>query len=132
MSNQRLKQTEGKLESLIPHDVATEILSGERNYKWSKILDDLIISSTGEDTVELSRIMALLSITKVLNHTQSIGKYPKHSWKMVDEQLIFDAFLRHFNSYLIDSKSCDSESGLHHLDHVFCNAMFLLWNEIHN
>ena len=52
-------------------------------------------------------------------------KYDRGNWKKgLDKNEIIDSLLRHLTSYLSGAEY-DEDSGLHHLDHVTCNALFL-------
>ena len=54
-------------------------------------------------------------------------KYKPNSWQTVEDakRRYEDALYRHWLAYL-DGEQVDSESGLEHLKHLACNAMFLL------
>lgn len=54
-------------------------------------------------------------------------KYSAHNWKKglkVTESL--DSFTRHFRAYC-SGEELDPESGLPHIGHMLCNAMFATW-----
>lgn len=48
------------------------------------------------------------------------------NWKGVDPAYYRDALMRHLTEYLENPDSTDPESGLHHMEHIACNAAFLL------
>lgn len=54
-------------------------------------------------------------------------KYEPNSWQSVPDakRRYEDALYRHWNAYL-KGETTDKESGLSHLKHLACNAMFLL------
>lgn len=65
-----------------------------------------------------------------------LKKYPEDSWKKVAPRRYLDAMIRHIMEMLDNPYSTDEESGLLHLEHVICNAAFILelfpcsrWNE---
>lgn len=64
-------------------------------------------------------------VAKVLTHGSL--KYDDDNWKLVDngEKRYKDALGRHLNAYR-KGIDLDTETGLHHLAHLICNAMFLL------
>lgn len=68
---------------------------------------------------------ALLAIVDVLEH--GAQKYAPDNWKRVEggSQRYGDALLRHFYAWR-QGETLDQDSGLHHLAHVACNAIFLL------
>ena len=52
-------------------------------------------------------------------------KYDRNNWKKgLDTNEIMDSLLRHLISYA-NGEVLDPESGLPHIDHVTCNAVFL-------
>ena len=56
-----------------------------------------------------------------------VRKYgDKDNWKKVSADRYHDALLRHALACLHDVYAVDEESGLLHLSHICCNAMFLL------
>jgi hypothetical protein len=62
-------------------------------------------------------------------------KYGVDNWQQVDDakRRYIDALQRHWHAWKVGQKH-DKESGLHHLAHVACNVLFLLWfdNQEHN
>lgn len=66
---------------------------------------------------------ALLAVTAVLSY--GAQKYEAHSWKGVDPARYEDAKERH-NLARRAGERFDEESGLLHLAHEACNALFLL------
>lgn len=61
--------------------------------------------------------------------TYGAKKYTDNSWQGVERKRYVAALLRHFIEYMKDPQSIDSESGLKHIEHVLCNAMFLNYFE---
>lgn len=65
------------------------------------------------------------AVAKVL--TFGAAKYQPNNWKYCEDPGRYqDALLRHVLA-MLKGEECDPESGLHHLDHVLCNIMFLEW-----
>lgn len=60
--------------------------------------------------------------------TYGAQKYAEDSWQTVPdgEKRYENAMDRHINEWKL-GEEFDSESGLHHLAHIACNALFLLW-----
>ena len=57
-------------------------------------------------------------------------KYSPNNWKKgMQTEEIFDSLLRHIFA-LMDGEEKDKESGLSHVGHIQCNAMFLAYNLI--
>ena len=51
-------------------------------------------------------------------------KYAPENWqKGLDKTEILESLQRHV-AKLFDGEEIDSESGLHHIGHIMCNAMF--------
>ena len=51
-------------------------------------------------------------------------KYGEFNWqKGLDKKEILESMMRHLTS-LMDGETNDKESGLHHIGHIMCNAMF--------
>lgn len=68
-------------------------------------------------------IKALKGATRVLMF--GANKYSRDNWRYVEKDRYKDALVRHLWSYLEDPKGVDEESGLPHIDHLLCNALFL-------
>ncbi len=73
--------------------------------------------------LDLIPFSAYESLGKVL--TFGANKYTPNSWQMVEKNRYVAALLRHMVAYLKDPNGIDEESGLLHVEHLFCNAMFL-------
>ena len=54
-------------------------------------------------------------------------KYSAGGWKKVSPERYREALLRHAMAYAEDPEGADADSGLPHLAHLACNALFLLW-----
>lgn len=75
----------------------------------------------------------LEDIVKVL--TFGSKKYADDNWKHVENgrERYFDAMMRHINEYRQakqtdnPDKKYDDETGLNHLSHAMCCALFLMW-----
>ena len=51
-------------------------------------------------------------------------KYAPENWKKgLDKKEILESMMRHLTA-LMDGEENDKESGLHHIGHIMCNAMF--------
>lgn len=51
-------------------------------------------------------------------------KYAPDNWKKgLDKKEILESMMRHLAA-LMDGESKDSESGISHMGHIMCNAMF--------
>jgi hypothetical protein len=51
-------------------------------------------------------------------------KYAPNNWKKpMDKRAILESMQRHLAA-LLDGEDCDPESGISHMGHIQCNAMF--------
>jgi len=80
-----------------------------------------------EGKVQLSYMMdadvAMKGMCKVM--TFGAEKYARGNWKnAMDIQEVMDSLLRHMMAYN-NGEVLDPESGLPHIDHIMCNAVFL-------
>lgn len=95
------------------------------------IKEDGIKHDNGKLQMSLLPFESLEEITKVLEY--GAKKYSKDNWKFVPEgkTRYEDAMLRHFSAYK-RGEEFDEESGLKHLHHMACNALFLIWFDLKN
>lgn len=83
-------------------------------------------NDSGKLDLTLLPLEALEEVTKVLEFGAS--KYGKNNWKTAskeDRQRYLQALMRHTFSHL-KGDITDDESGLYHMAHVACNALFYL------
>jgi hypothetical protein len=79
----------------------------------------------GKPRVSLVEPEFILGVAEIL--TFGAKKYGKNNWQEAtedDQERYKDAMMRHMLAY-ISGECLDPESGLPHLYHVSCNAMFL-------
>jgi hypothetical protein len=78
------------------------------------------------DLLTLDMAAPLLYVAKVL--TFGCKKYADNSWQQLDEAVrrYNGAIDRHLNAARLGEVK-DKDSGLPHMAHVACNALFLLW-----
>ena len=62
----------------------------------------------------------------IQKHVAAIGG--TDNWKKVSRERYENALMRHAVSYMSGEK-IDPESGMNHLSHIMCNALFLKWND---
>lgn len=69
---------------------------------------------------------ALNQVIEVLEY--GARKYAPDNWQHVDNarERYYDALMRHVDAWW-QGEVRDSESGLHHLAHATCCALFLIW-----
>jgi hypothetical protein len=84
----------------------------------------------GKIRMELLPMDCLEKIAEVL--TYGATKYKDNSWQTVKNsyERYCGSLLRHFTAMRC-GKKIDEESGLLHSAHLACNAIFLLWFELH-
>ena len=93
-------------------------------YKESKV-DTGLKYDEGKLLMTLVQPSFVRGVAEVL--TFGAKKYKPNSWQTVEDakRRYEDALYRHWLAYL-EGEQVDSESGLEHLKHLACNAMFLL------
>ena len=67
---------------------------------------------------------ALEGMVNVL--TFGANKYEPDNWKKVEMWRYRGALMRHWVAWL-SGEDLDPETGLHHLDHMMCNLIFIRW-----
>ncbi len=77
----------------------------------------------GKLRMDLIPPAALRAIARVL--TFGANKYRENTWQRVHYKRYVAALLRHMVEYMDDPARIDPDSGLPHIEHVLCNAMFL-------
>ena len=77
------------------------------------------------DLIDYNQIDKLADIL-----TMGAKKYADNNWQKVEpfNDRYFAALMRHLTAWR-NGKKIDDESGKSHLDHAFCNIMFLMWGE---
>jgi hypothetical protein len=71
---------------------------------------------------------AIEKVVEIL--TYGAEKYEPNNWQKVETERYRAALMRHFVAET-KGEDYDQESGLLHLAHLCCNAVFLLWKKIH-
>ena len=93
-------------------------------------MDKVIAGATkyDEDKVrwDLVPYKELESVAKVM--TFGAKKYADNGWKGVSKERYLAALMRHFVAYM-DGEIIDPESGLPHMAHIRCNALFTEWKD---
>lgn len=84
---------------------------------------------SGKPEFSLVPPFALEEVAKVL--TFGAKKYRPNNWKYVPDGIkrYHDAMYRHLNAYT-KGEQFDKETGLHHLAHAICCAMFIVDLEV--
>ena len=72
----------------------------------------------------------IAEIVRVL--TWSLTKYPAGNWTTIpnSKPRLYGAMMRHIDAWWSDGETVDPESKIHHLSHLGCCVLFLLWFEI--
>ena len=86
----------------------------------------------GKPKMHLLPVKALYAVVKVLEF--GAEKYGKFNWHGLltenGKERVFDAIMRHW-AEMQDGNMIDDESGLPHMAHIACNALFWLWFDMH-
>lgn len=78
----------------------------------------------GKPQMDLLSAVAIIELSKVL--TFGAKKYASHNWRNgLPYSRVIAAILRHTFAYL-NGETNDPETGLSHMAHVLCEAMFLV------
>jgi hypothetical protein len=87
-------------------------------------------ADAGKLMLELIPPEAFEALGRVL--TYGAQKYGANKWQSIDDakERYKGALLRHYVAYQKEPHGRDKESGLLHIEHLFCNAMFLAVLEI--
>ena len=76
----------------------------------------------GKNRLDLLLPGFLWEVGEVLSH--GANKYGEYNWQHVEPERYEAALLRHFIAWQCGAQT-DPETGLHHLAHLACSAMFL-------
>ena len=77
----------------------------------------------------LVHFQSLVPMVQVLEFGDK--KYAPEDWKKgLDKKQILESMMRHL-AKLMDGEEIDPESGLHHMGHIQCNAMFFNYMNNH-
>ena len=84
----------------------------------------------GKQMWDLLPLNLVVWVVRVL--TFGALKYGANTWQKVDDPVnrYYVAMMRHIEAWQSGEK-IDPDSGLPHLAHVMCNAMFLMWFEMY-
>lgn len=80
----------------------------------------------GKPRWDLVPMGELEEVVKVM--TFGAAKYADNGWKAVDKERYIAALMRHVVAYQCGEKF-DRDSGLAHMAHIQCNALFIQWKD---
>lgn len=98
--------------------------------KTQVIRNQEVKADAGKLMLELIPPEAFEALGRVL--TFGAMKYGINKWQTIDDAKARyqGALLRHYVAYQKEPHGRDAESGLLHIEHLFCNAMFLTYLEL--
>lgn len=82
----------------------------------------------GKPKISMVPLDAVAEIAKVMEFGAT--KYGVDNWKNVDVVRYQDALLRHMMA-IQNGEEFDVDSDLSHEAHLACNAIFILWKQLH-
>lgn len=96
----------------------------------------LVVEESGGMKADGNKIMMELFPMSVMEKVSAVltfgaQKYEPNNWKKVDPERYKGAMLRHLAA-IERGETVDPDSGLPHIDHVACNAVFLSFLEYGN
>lgn len=102
--------------------MGVEVISSEE-------LDGLVVEESGGMKADGMKVRTELFPLSVLENVSAVltfgaQKYEANNWKKVDPERYKGALLRHLAA-IERGETIDPDSGLPHIDHVACNAVFL-------
>ena len=110
---------------------AITFTNGEVSEDTAKFMNDLAARyNEGKPQWSLVDFESLVPMVRVLEY--GADKYDAHNWKKgFPYTKLMESMLRHCFAYL-EGEDKDPESGLDHVGHILCNAMFLAYNHKHH
>lgn len=72
-------------------------------------------------------LVSLKEVVKVLEYGAT--KYSADNWQKVDKEKYKEALWRHWVAYN-QGEVYDPETGLHHVAHLLCDGLFILWFDL--
>jgi hypothetical protein len=92
-------------------------------------IDGAMRFDTDKPRMDLVDMEAVEELAKVL--TFGAKKYADHNWRLgMNYSRVTASMLRHIAAFQ-KGEDNDQETGLPHMAHVMCNAMFLIWYQKH-
>jgi hypothetical protein len=120
----RIKAIPESERNLFQKDVVSSMVEMVKPYPMAgELQDDTALRyNTGKPQWHLVDMKALEPMIRVLEY--GAKKYSPDNWrKGMPREMVLDCLMRHVVA-LLDGEENDPESGLPHMGHVMCNAMF--------
>lgn len=101
-----------------------------------ELKEEMVVEESGGMKADGAKIMTELFPLEVLMKVSAVltfgaQKYEPNNWKKVNPERYKGALLRHLAA-IEAGETIDPDSGLPHIDHVACNAVFLSFLEYGN
>ena len=104
------------------NEIKQLIMSSDKEEKEKQEADKALRYNEGKPKWSLVHYESLIPMIRVLEFG-ALKYAPKNWMKPMNETEILESMQRHLAA-VMDGELYDKESGIHHMGHIMCNAMF--------
>ena len=124
-AQKQLHDAQKKLDDLTDKQLESHVIAQKIEGKKAEGEAEAMRFNDGKVEWSLVDFKSLEPMVRVLEF--GAQKYAKHNWKQgMDVTKMMESLLRHSFSFL-SGETEDQESGISHIGHIMCNAMFIQW-----
>lgn len=124
-AQKQLHDAQKKLDDLTDKQLELSVIAQEIERKKAEGEAEAMRFNDGKVEWSLVDFKSIEPMVRVLEYGSE--KYSKDNWKKgMDVTKMMESLLRHSFSFL-SGETEDQESGISHIGHVMCNAMFIQW-----